>query len=188
MKKKGWLGLFFFAAIFLGGCTTMRNPVASPSTGALEYRETQAKIQDRQTELAVTGVKIEEGSRDIADGLAAVETALSLPDYDREDLLNQVRDLRVVAEKHQADTETLNRQLAAGREATRRQGDLFDQHEEAWQKAVSERESENAALKIDNAKITGQRNLLRVISIALALVIIGYVIIRVLRFLRIIPV
>jgi hypothetical protein len=107
---------------------------------------------------------------------------------DRLNWLHQARELRARAEEHQAETEKLNQQLAGERETTRRQGDIFEQREAAWQTAVSERETENAVLKVDNAKLTGQRNMTFVIAIALALVIVGYIVIRVLRFLRIIPV
>jgi hypothetical protein len=93
-----------------------------------------------------------------------------------------------MAEDHQAEAEKLNRQLAEERETVRRQVELFDEREEAWQMAISERDTENAALKIDNTKLTGQRNMTFVIAIALALVIVGYIVVRVLRFLRIIPV
>jgi hypothetical protein len=187
MKKRDWLNLVFCIAVFLGGCTTMGTPI-TPPPGALEYREVQSEIQRQQVELAITGTTIEADSRDIVEGLTSVETALAVPEYDRDALLNQVRGLRVVAEKHQTDAENLNWQLGRERESNSRLGAIFDEREEMWQKALSERDAENATLKIANAKITGQRNLAFVIAIALAVVIIGYVVIRVLRLLRIIPV
>jgi hypothetical protein len=54
--------------LLIGGCTTMR-PAVTPAPEAIEYRQTQVEIQQQQTELAVTGVKIEEGSRDIIQGI-----------------------------------------------------------------------------------------------------------------------
>jgi hypothetical protein len=186
MNRKTRGNLFFVAALFLAGCTTMR-PTAPPVPGAAEYRETQAEIQRQQAELAITGTKIGEDSRDIVEGITAIESTLAVPDYDREKLVNQVRELRVIAEKHQADTETLNRQLASERETTRRQGELFDKREEAWQTALSGREAENAALVAENKAVKGQGRTRLIIIIALGgawAVYLGY---RVCRFLKIIP-
>jgi hypothetical protein len=174
MNRKTRGNLFFMAALFLGGCTTMR-PTAPPVPGALEYRETQAEIQQQQTELAITGTKIGEDSRDIVEGITAIESTLAVPDYDRDMLVNQVRELRVIAEKHQADTETLNRQLAGERETTRRQGELFDKREETWQKALSDRESENAALLVENIAVKGQSKARLIIIIALAAAWVFYI-------------
>jgi hypothetical protein len=149
---------------------------APPVPGAAEYREAQADIQQQQAELAVTGTKIGEDSRDIVEGITAIESTIAAPDYDRDMLVNQVRELRVIAEKHQADTETLNRQLAGERETTRRQGELFDKREEAWQTALSDRNREINVLQINNLKVIGQRNMTFVISVALALAWVLYIV------------
>jgi hypothetical protein len=175
MNRKTRGNLFFMAALFLGGCTTMR-PTAPPVPGAAEYREAQAGILQQQAELAITGTKIGEDSRDIVEGITAIESTLAVPDYDREKLVNQVRELRVIAEKHQADTETLNRQLAGEREATRRQGELFDKREEAWQTALSDRDREINVLQINNLKVIGQRNMTFVISVTLVLAWVLYIV------------
>jgi hypothetical protein len=191
-KKTRQAILFFGALIVFIGCTTTVKSVASPP-GALEYREAQAEIRQQQAELAVTGVKIAEGSQSITEGILRLEESIAHApqdpgEADRLNWLSQVQGLRARAEEHQAETERLNRQLAEERETTRRQVEIFEQRESAWQTAVSDRDTENTALKIDNAKISGQRNMTFVIAIALALVIVGYIVIRVLRFLRIIPV
>jgi hypothetical protein len=167
-------------AVWLGGCTTIRH-IAPSVLGALEYRETQAGIQQQQAELAVTGTKIGEDSRDIVEGITAIESTLAVPDYDRDMLVNQVRELRVIAEKHQADTETLNRQLAGERETTRRQGELFDKREEAWLKALSEREGENAILLAENKALKGQRNTFLVIVITIGIVVSLFVVFNIRR-------
>jgi peptidoglycan hydrolase CwlO-like protein len=172
--------LTIIAAILFGSCSSMVKSVTQPPE-ALEYRKTQTEIQQQQTELAVTGVKIEESSRDLVEGLAAVESALAAPDYDREILSNQVRDLRAVAENHQTNAETLNQQLAGEREITRRQGELFNRREEVWQTAVSDRDGEIASLRMDNKKLTGQRNTLLAIVITVGIVILIFVTFKALR-------
>jgi hypothetical protein len=179
--------LITILAVWLGGCTTIRH-IAPPVSGALEYRETQAEIQQQQAELAITGTKIGEDSRDIVEGIAAIESTIAIPDYDRDMLVNQVHELRVIAEKHQADTETLNRQLANERETTRRQGELFDKREEAWQQALSDREGENAILLAENKAIKGQGRTRLIIIITLAAAWVFYIGYKVCKFLKIIPV
>ena len=185
--------LIALAVLWLGGCTTVRPVTPSPSPITSEYREAQAEIRQQQTELAITGTKIEAESRGITGDIARLEESIAAapPDFgetDRLAWLSQAQALRERAEDHQADAERLNRQLAEEREMTRHQGELFDKQEEAWQRALSEREAENTALRVENKKITGQRNMTLVIAVSLALAIIGFIVIRILRFLRIIPV
>jgi hypothetical protein len=86
-----------------------------------------------------------------------------------------------LAGDHQSEVKNLNRLLAQEREMTRRLGDIFNKREEDWRKALSEREMENAALKVDNQGIKGQRNLYLVILIAVCFGIVGYIAFRVLR-------
>jgi hypothetical protein len=174
-------------AVWLGGCTTIRH-IATPVSGALEYRETQAGIQRQQAELAVTGTKIENDSRDIVEGIAAIESTIAVPDYDRDMLANQVHELRVIAEKHQADTETLNQQLADEREASSRLGAIFNEREEAWQQALSNREAENAALIAENKALKGQSVARLTITITLAAAWVLFIAYKVCRFLKIIPI
>jgi hypothetical protein len=181
------------AVLWFGGCTTVRPVSPPPSPIAAEYRAAQAEIRQQQTELAITGTKIEAESREISRHIARLEESIAAapPDFgetDRLAWLSQAQALRERAEGHQAETEKLNRQLADERETTRRQGELFDRQEEAWQRALSEREAENTALRVENKKITGQRNMTLVIAVSLALAIIGFIVIRILRFFRIIPV
>jgi hypothetical protein len=156
--------------------------------GALEYREVQAEIRQRQTEIAVTGSRIEESGQGILGGLEDIETALEAPDFDWERIITQVRDVRVMAGNHQAEIENLNIMLAGERETTRRQEELFDKREEEWQRVASERDAENAALKVDNKKIAGQRNVVLVIAISLAAAWAVFIAYKVCRFLKIIPV
>jgi chromosome segregation ATPase len=178
--------LFFVLAAIMG-CTSTRASVPPPSPIAAEYRETQAEIQQQQAELAITGARIEEGGRGIVEGIAALETALEAPDFDREQVITRIREVRVIAEDHQSEIETLNLLLSRERETTRRQGELFDRQEEAWQKALSEREAENAALRVENKAVQGQRNAFLAILITAGGVAVLCIVIKVLRALKIIP-
>jgi hypothetical protein len=169
---KGRAILAALGALWLCGCTTLR-PAVSPIPEATEYRQVQEEIHHQQAELAVTGERIEEGSRSIAEGIVRLEESITnaAPDFgdaEREDWLNQVRELRSEAEEHHVETEKLNQQLARERETTRREGELFDEREVAWQQAVSELGTENAALRGENKKIAGQRNVLFIIAVSLA--------------------
>jgi hypothetical protein len=178
--------LILLAFMALNGCVSTKS--SPPPPGAIEYREVQEKIQQKQTELAITGVKIEGDSREIVEGITAVESTLAAPEYDRAVLANQIHDLRVIAEKHQADTETLNRQLAEEREAGSRLGEIFNEREEEWQKAVSERETAITSLKVENKKVAGQRNTLLAIVLTAFGVILIIIVVKVLRALKIIPI
>jgi uncharacterized protein involved in exopolysaccharide biosynthesis len=71
-----------------------------------------------------------------------------------------------MAEGHRAEIESLNLMLAQERAATRRQEGLFEEREEAWQTALSEREAENASLRAENKAVKGQRNAFLAIMIA----------------------
>ena len=180
------------AALWFGGCTTVRPAAPPPSPIAAEYRETQAEIQQQQTELAITGVKLETESRGIAGDIARLEESIAAapPDFGETDRLawvSQVQALRERAEGHQAETEKLNQQLAEERETTRRQGELFDRQEDAWQQALSEREGENTTLRVENKAIKGQRNTLLAIMITAGTVILIFVVFKVLRFFKVIP-
>jgi hypothetical protein len=173
------------AAAWLAGCTTMRS-AAPPAPGALEYRETQAEIRQQQTEIAVAGSRIEDSGRGIVDGLEALETALEAPEIDRGQVISQVREVRIIAEDHQAEIENLNLMLAQERDATRRQGEIFDQREEAWQRALSDREAENAALRVENKAVKGQRNTLLAILITAGGLVVLFIVARALRRAKII--
>jgi hypothetical protein len=178
--------LIALAVLWFGGCTTLR-PVAVPGPEALEYRETQAEIQQQQTELAITGSRIEVSGQGIVEGIAALETALEAPDFDREQVIVQAREVRTMAEDHQAEIKNLNLILARERETTRRQGEVFEKREEAWQKSVSEQEAENAALRVENKAVKGQRNTFLAVLIMAGVVVALLIVIKVLRAVKIIP-
>jgi hypothetical protein len=178
--------VFFLAFTALSGCASMKS--STPPPGAIEYRGVQEKISQQQTELAITGVTIEKDSREIAGEIAAIESTLAAPEYDRSVLASQVHDLRIIAEKHQADTENLNRQLAEERDAGSRLGEIFNEREEEWEKAISERETAIIILKVENKKLGGQRNTLIAMVLTALGVILVIIVVKVLRKLKILPI
>jgi chromosome segregation ATPase len=185
--------LIALAVLWFGGCTTVRPAAPPPSPIAAEYREAQAEIHQQQAELAITGAKIEAESRGITGDIARLEESIAAapPDFgetDRLAWLSQAQALRERAEGHQAETEKLNRQLADEREMTRHQGELFDKQEEAWQRALSEREAENTALRVENKAVKGQRNTFLAVLITAGGIAALFIVITVLRKVNIIPV
>ncbi|MDR2078972.1 MAG: hypothetical protein LBP74_04530 [Treponema sp.] len=189
---KRTIPLFFVLAAIMG-CTSTRASVPPPSPIAAEYRETQAEVQQQQAELAITGTKIEAESRAIAGDIAKLEASIAAapPDFgeaERLAWLSQAQALRERAEGHQAEAEKLNRQLAEEREINGRMTRQFNEYEVVQLEALTERDTEISALKIENKAVKGQRNLYLAMFIALCLGVLGYIAFRVFRFLRIIPI
>jgi chromosome segregation ATPase len=163
-----------------------------PGETASEYRDIQNDLQRQQTDIAITGVKVEAESRGIAGDIAKLEESLSTgaPDYGETDRLNwlrQVQDLRERAEGHQADAEKMNRQLSEEREAYSKLTHKFDNYETAQDKALSERDTENAQLRVENKAVRGQRNTLLAIVITAIMGIVLIIAVKVLRALKVIP-
>jgi hypothetical protein len=174
------------AALTFGACQTMQ---AAPqaSMEALEYREIQGEIQRQQADLAITGVKIEAESRGIVEGLKELEKDMvSAPEAGP--WLPQIQELSNRAEGLQGEAEKINVQLEAERETNRLQNAKFNAYEAAQDKAMSERDTEIAALKVENKKVAGQRNTLLAIVITAVSVIVLYLVFTILRRLKIIPI
>jgi hypothetical protein len=177
---------FLTVAVWLGGCASIR-AAAPPVPGALEYREVQAEIWQRQTEIGISGSRIEESGRGIVEGLEAIETAMESPEFDRERVITQFREVRVIAEDHQSEIKSLNLMLAQEREFTRRRGEMFDRREEDWQRALSDREAENVGLRVENKAVKGQRNTLKAIVIPAVSVALLFAVFKILRFFKVLP-
>jgi hypothetical protein len=163
-----------------------------PNETASEYRDIQGEIQRQQTDLAITGVKVEEESRGMVGDIENLETSISsaAPDYGETDRLNwlrQVQDLRKRAEGHQADAEKMNRQLAEEREAYSKLSHKFDEYEAVQDNALSERDTENAQLWVENKAVKGQRNTLLAIVITAVSAIVLIIAVKILRVLKVIP-
>jgi predicted nucleic acid-binding Zn-ribbon protein len=173
------------AAFVLGACQTMKSaPPASME--ALEYRDIQGEAQKQQTELAITGVKINAESRGIVEGIKELEKDMvSTPEGSL--WLPQIQELRGRAEGLRGEAEKLNIQLEAERETNGRLTAQFNAYEAAQEKAISERDTEIAVLRVKNGKVKGQRNTLLAIVITAVSIIILYLIFTILRRLKIIP-
>jgi hypothetical protein len=177
-----------FAAMCGGGCKSA-GAAPEPIGLAGEYRDIEREIQRGQAELAVTGERIGEGSRDIAEGLAALEASIAAAPEggDRERLLAQVQGLRVMAADHQAEAERLNVQLAQERENSNRLGEKFNEYDQSALALLSAKDTEIAGLKVENKKVKGQRNTLLAIVITAVLAIVVFIAVKVLRAFRALP-
>jgi hypothetical protein len=173
-------------AITVTGCQTAKAmPVPGEEAGV--FREIREELQARQTETAITGVKIETESREIAAGLDALETAMiTVPEA--EPLLPQVQALRVRAGDLQAEAKTLNRQLAEERENSGRLAAKFSDYETAAVRDMAEKDGKINTLRVENKKLAGQRNTLLAIVITAITVIVLIIAVKVLRALKVIPV
>jgi hypothetical protein len=92
-----------------------------------------------------------------------------------------------MAEGHRAEIKSLNLMLAQERATVRRQERLFEEREEAWQTALSERKTENAGLRVENKAAKGQRNALLAIVITAGGAAALFAAFRILRAFKVIP-
>jgi hypothetical protein len=159
-----------------------------PSAEALEYREIQSEIQKQQADLALTGVKIENESRGLVEGLKELEKDMVSTPEAGTIWLSQVQALGNRAEELRREAENLNIQLGAERETNGMLNVKFNAYEAAQDRAISERDTEIAALKVENGTVKGQRNTLLAIVITAGVVVAAGIIVSVLRRLKIIPI
>ena len=166
------------AALCAGCASTGAVPESIGLAG--EYRDIEREIRNNQTDLAVTGERIGAGSRDIAEGLAALENSIAavLPDLERDTLLPQVRSLRGVAEAHQAEAEKLNVLLARERENSDLLSRKFNDYDQVSMAMLSKKDREITALKEKNKKLAGQRNTLLAIIITALGAIVLFVVVK----------
>jgi hypothetical protein len=178
--------ILILAALLLAGCASTRAAVPSPSENAGEYRELQGELYQQQADIAVTGQKIEDQGRGVVGDLTRLEEVIAAaPDAGEAGRLVQA--VRVKAEDHVADIENLNRQLAEERETVKRQDQKFNDYEIEMVKMLSDKDAENAQLRVENKTVKGQRNTLLAIVITAATVVILTITVKVLRVLKIIP-
>jgi hypothetical protein len=190
----------FFVITFLGLLLIMGCRSGPVYTADAEYRDIERESQQAGTALAITGAEIALGvdqidqrAARVAEGLAGIEAAISgssLADEEKGSLLRQVTIAQgeagllsnQVTVLH-SDAERLNAQLARQRvlEAV-----LSEEHGRREAAAAGvQSELEETRLKLE--KTAGQRNLYLVIMIILAVGILGFIAVKVLRFLRVIP-
>jgi hypothetical protein len=73
------LVLFVFClmlAVCCTGCGTYRGMVSDPGIGAAEYRGIQEDIRSGEAELAVTGQRLEDESRELGSGIVELEQSI----------------------------------------------------------------------------------------------------------------
>jgi chromosome segregation ATPase len=192
----------FFAAVIIFNFGLYMGCHSGPSFhDDTAYRAIEREADRNSVELAITGAdiaaeveRIDRQADRITGELAGIGTAIGnsgLADTEKGDLLrrvsaaqNEAGILRGQVETLQGDVDRLNLQLVRQRDI---EAALSEEHGRR-EVAGAEVKEDLAATKEKLAKVSGQRNLAVAIAAALALAIIGVVVIRVLRFFRIIPV
>jgi uncharacterized coiled-coil protein SlyX len=174
------------------GCSSVRAAVQPLSENAGKYREIQEELYHQQTDIAVTGLQIEDQSRSLVENLTRLEESIAAAtdtgETERLYWLSQVQVARADAEVHRADIENLNRQLAAERETVKKQYRKFNDYETEMVKKLSDRDTENARLKEENKAVKGQRNTFLAILITAGTTIALFIIFKVMRAMKVIPV
>jgi hypothetical protein len=66
-----------FIGIFLFGCRTTGGVVLDQGIGASEFRENMENLRSGETELAVTGTKLEAESRELRSGISELERSIA---------------------------------------------------------------------------------------------------------------
>jgi chromosome segregation ATPase len=178
--------LFVASCALFSSCKTTRGAV-TPSQEAFEYREIQSEIQRQQTDLAITGERIKERTKGIAEGITDLETAIAETPDSAGILLPKVQSVRIEAESLQMQVETLNVQLAQERETTIEQNTKFNEHEKKQNDLIAVMGGEITALKIECKEVRGQRNTLLGILVAAVVIVFSILVVKVLRVLKIIP-
>jgi septal ring factor EnvC (AmiA/AmiB activator) len=198
VQRKARLSYYFACWFIAGLCLGCHSgPVFTDDA----YRAIEREADRNISALAVTGADIAAGVGRIDDRAARVQSELNsletaigesgVPEggksalllhasIAREETAALTREVSVLRQ----DTGRLNEQLAEQREIAAALSEEHDRRETAG----AEAKEDLAVTKEKLAKVSGQRNLAVVIAAALALAIIGYIVIRVLRFLRVIPV
>jgi len=125
--------------------------------------------------------------------LRSIEASLEKSETDRRNWESQARGLRIRAEKSEADSILLNRQLAAGRKQFRALEDSFNEYEAGQLTLVSSKNGEIADLKqkvaaekLEKEKYKGQATARLVIIIAGAAIIALFIAFKACRFFRLI--
>jgi chromosome segregation ATPase len=186
----------FFVALFFLGCRS--GPSISDDSA---YRAIERDADRNSADLAITGANIAARAERIdtqaervaaeLDSLGAAISGSTLGDPEKGALLGRVAAaqdeaaaLHGEAGRLREDAGRLSAQLAEQRNINAALSEEHDRREAA----SAEVKEDLAVTKEKLAKVSGQRNLAVAIATALALAIIGYIVIRVLRFLRVIPV
>jgi hypothetical protein len=151
----------------------------------MEYRDIAGELGDQQVASALTGVKIEEGARDIVAGLAGLETAMAAG-TDRE-LVPRVQALQIQAAQVLGEAETHNRQLADERETGAALRKKFDQYEVEKNGEIARWMEEAEAERGLKEKARSQARTRLVMVIALSAAWVLFIAYKVAHFLRVIP-
>jgi hypothetical protein len=178
-----------FSTLLFAACASTGVAVPPPSESAGEYRELQGELYRQQADIAIAGQKIEDQGRSLVEDLARLEESMATtPDAGKTERiywLSQIQAAKVEAEVHKADIEDLNRRLATERETVKKQDQKFNDYEIRTVEMLSDRDTENTRLKVENKAIKGQRNTLLAIVIVIASAVLAAIIFKVFRFFKV---
>jgi hypothetical protein len=119
--------------------------------------------------------------------LRSIEDFRKKSEAEKQTWLLQVQELRTRAGNLETESLSLNSQLAGQREANRKLTLSFNEYEAETLTRLSLKDGELADLRTANKAVSGQRNAAIIAAAAFGLAWIGPIIIKLLRFLKIIP-
>jgi hypothetical protein len=184
------LFLAMFASLFMG-CASNKAVIPPPFESAREYRELQGQLTSQQTDIAISGQRIEDQGRGIVEDLIRIERDMAdtqdVGEKERQSWLSEVKVARTDAEIQQTLIEDLNRQLAAERETVKKKDQEFTLYEFSSNKELSVKTTENATLREGIRTVRGQRNTVIGILITAGVFVLIYFGMKILRFLKILP-
>jgi len=127
--------------------------------------------------------------------LSSIERYAEKSEAEKRSWLSQAQKLKTQSENSLKESETLNVQLADQRKLNLKLEQSFNESEREWLKTLSSKNGEINELKLkaaektlETAKYKGKADQRLIIIIALAAAIVGYVVIRILRFFKIIAI
>jgi len=86
--------LVFFGVLFFTNCKTVPSKLSGKGNGAGEVRDTLAGVSSRQTDLAISGTKIEITSGNLETGIIELEQAIDSGEESNGDFEDIIRAIR----------------------------------------------------------------------------------------------
>jgi len=93
--QKSILVCLFFGSVYVfSGCQSVPRNISGDGAGAVETRNNIDDIRNGQTELAITGERIENGSDRLADGLKELDGTIEKGQGDIDEFKAILREIR----------------------------------------------------------------------------------------------
>ena len=93
-KNKTAYSVLFLILPVMFMCSCKSTELYNNGAGNTEYRELQSDIRDGETELAVTGTKIEQTSEQLATGISELEQAITSSTANEQEIGNLLQQIR----------------------------------------------------------------------------------------------